>query len=138
MRWLVKTEPGSYSWADLVREKRTVWDGVKNPAALKNIASMRQGDGVLVYHTGGEKAVVGVGRVARAPYPDPALSNPKRLVFDLAAGQALARPVGLSELRSLAAFGESPLVRQGRLSVVPITDAQWKAVERLASQEAAR
>ena len=130
--WLVKTEPSSYSWDDLVSEGRTVWDGVKNPAALKQMAAMKKGDAVFVYHTGGEKAVVGVGRVDKGPYPDPALGDPRRLVFDLAAGKPLTRPVTLSELRSQPAFSGSPLVRQGRLSVLSITPPQWKVIETLA------
>lgn len=135
MTWLVKTEPGGYSWSDLVREKRTVWDGVRNPVALKHIAAMRKGDVVLVYHTGGEKAAVGIASVAKAPYPDPQQSDPRRLVVDLVAGKPLPRPVRLSEIRALPVFADSPLVRQGRLSVVPLTTAQWQAIERLARQE---
>jgi predicted RNA-binding protein with PUA-like domain len=123
--WLVKTEPGDYAYADLEREGRTVWEGVKNPFALRNLAAMKAGDRVIVYHTGGEKAAVGLARVARAAYADPRVRDPRRLVVDLEATERLPRQVTLAEIKAHAAFAESPLVRQGRLSVVPLTSAQW-------------
>lgn len=126
--WLVKTEPGEYSFDDLVREKQGRWDGVANPVALRNLRAMKEGDGVLVYHTGAEKAVVGLARVAREAYPDPRAKDERRVVVDLAAGERLARPVTLAEIKGMPAFAASPLVRQGRLSVVPLTAAQWTAV----------
>jgi predicted RNA-binding protein with PUA-like domain len=127
--WLLKTEPDDYSWDELERAGRTRWDGVRNPAALRNLAAMKAGDGVFVYHTGSEKAVVGIAEVVRAGYPDPKYPDGKLVVVDIEARARLGRPVPLAELKALATFAESPLVRQGRLSVVPLTPAQWKAIE---------
>ena len=126
--WLLKTEPGKFSWQDLVREGRATWDGVKNPAALGHLRAMRSGDLAFVYHTGAEKAAVGVAEVTRAAYPDPKSRNPRLLVVELRACGPLPRPVPLSEIKAQAVFADSPLVRQGRLSVVPLTAAQWKAL----------
>jgi predicted RNA-binding protein with PUA-like domain len=126
--WLLKTEPGAYSYGDLEREGRTRWDGVRNPAALRNLREMKKGDRVLVYHTGDEKAVVGEAEVVREAYPDPKYPAGKLVVVDLESRGRFARPVTLAEIREIAAFAASPLVRQGRLSVVPLTAAQWKAV----------
>ena len=130
--WLLKTEPAAYSYADLVRDRRTVWDGISNPVALRNLRAMRAGDRVVIYHTGDEKRAVGFGRVDRPAYPDPKLADERRLVVDLEAGAALARPVTLAELKAEKIFAESPLTRQGRLSVVPLTRAQLATLEALA------
>jgi predicted RNA-binding protein with PUA-like domain len=130
--WLLKTEPSTYSYQDLEREGRATWDGVKNPVALKNLRAMKEGDAVLIYHTGDEKAVVGTALVARAAYPDPKAKDPRLVVVDLTPGGRLARPVTLAEIREIAAFADSPLLRQGRLSVVPLTKAQWNALARKA------
>ena len=127
--WLLKTEPTEYSYDDLEREKRGRWDGVRNPVALRNLRAMKKGDRVLVYHTGGEKSVVGTAEVAAEAYPDPKAKDERLVVVDLEPRRRLARPVTLAEIKAMAEFAESPLVRQGRLSVVPITAAQWKAVE---------
>ena len=127
--WLLKTEPTEYSYDDLEREKRGRWDGVRNPVALRNLRAMKRGDRVLVYHTGGEKAVVGTAEVAAEAYPDPKAKSERLVVVDVEPRGRLARPVTLAEIRAMAEFAESPLVRQGRLSVVPITAAQWRAVE---------
>ena len=131
--WLLKTEPGAYSYEDLVRERRTVWDGITNPAALANLRGMRRGDRVVIYHTGKEKAAVGTARVVRAPYADPRSGDQPLPVVDLEAEERLARPVTLAEIKASPAFAGSPLVRQGRLSVVPLTAEQWKALQALAS-----
>jgi predicted RNA-binding protein with PUA-like domain len=128
--WLVKTEPSDYSYDDLARVGRATWDGVTNPVALKNLRLMQEGDRVLVYHTGDEKAAVGLARVTRAAYPDPKSTNPKRVVVDLEPVGRLAQPVTLARIKSLPAFADSPLVRQGRLSVVPLTASQWALLER--------
>jgi predicted RNA-binding protein with PUA-like domain len=128
--WLLKTEPSTYSYDDLEREKRAVWDGVKNPVAVANLGRMKEGDAVFVYHTGGEKAVVGSARVVRAAYADPKAEDPRLLVVDLEATGRIARPVTLGELRGMPAFADSPLLRQPRLSVVPLTKAQWNALAR--------
>jgi predicted RNA-binding protein with PUA-like domain len=126
--WLLKTEPSDYSYDDLEREGRTVWDGVSNPAALRNLGAMRAGERVVIYHTGDEKAGVGLAEVVRAAYPDPRWPAGKRLVVDLKAVERLPRPVTLAEIKASPVFKDSPLVRQGRLSVVPLTAAQWKAL----------
>jgi predicted RNA-binding protein with PUA-like domain len=127
--WLLKTEPTEYSYDDLEREKRGRWDGVTNPVALRNLRAMKSGDRALVYHTGGEKAVVGTAEVTGEAYPDPQAKNERLVVVDVEPRGRLARPVTLAEIKAMAEFAESPLVRQGRLSVVPITAAQWRAVE---------
>ncbi|MDQ3698615.1 MAG: EVE domain-containing protein [Gemmatimonadota bacterium] len=124
--WLLKTEPSTYSWADLERERTAVWDGVKNPVALKHLAAMQPGDDALIYHTGGEKAVVGLARVTKAAYPDPKADDPKHLVVELTAIRRLGRPVTLTEIKADSAFRESPLVTQGRLSVVPLNEEQFR------------
>lgn len=128
--WLLKTEPSSYSYDDLERDRRTTWDGVTNPVALRNLRAMKDGDAALIYHTGDEKAVVGTALVVRAAYPDPKSKDPRRVVVDLTPGGRLPRPVTLSEIKSMEAFRDSPLVRQGRLSVVPLTKEQWNALTR--------
>jgi predicted RNA-binding protein with PUA-like domain len=119
-RWLVKTEPSTYSWEDLVREGRTRWDGVRNFAARNHLAGMRAGDLVLVYHSGDERAVSGVARVAREAYPDPTAREGSWLAVDLEPLRALARPVALAEIKADASLGGIPLVRQSRLSVMPL------------------
>jgi predicted RNA-binding protein with PUA-like domain len=129
--WLLKTEPTEYSYEDLEREKRGLWDGVRNPMALRNLRAMKAGDRVLVYHTGAEKAVVGTAEVVAEAYPDPKAKGGTLVVVDIASRGRLERPVTLAEIKAMAEFAQSPLVRQGRLSVVPITAAQWKAVEAL-------
>lgn len=133
-RWIVKTEPSSYSWADLERDGRTVWDGVKNAQALIHLRAMREGDQVLVYHSGDQKALVGLARVARGPYPDPKLDDPKLVVVDLAAERALVRPVPLAEIKASGKFAQLALVRQGRLSVMPASAAEWKGLLGLAGE----
>jgi predicted RNA-binding protein with PUA-like domain len=130
--WLLKTEPSDYSFADLQKAGKAVWDGVGNPVALRNLRAMKSGDRVVVYHTGDEKAAVGLAEVAREAYPDPKKKNEKLVVVELRAGKPLGRPVTLAEIKAHPAFAQSPLVRQGRLSVVPLTAEQWKALESLA------
>jgi predicted RNA-binding protein with PUA-like domain len=127
--WLLKTEPTDYSYDQLEQDGRTRWDGVSNPAALKNIRAMKAGDRAFLYHTGKEKAVVGVVEIVTAAYPDPEAKNAKLVVVDIEARSRLGRPVTLAEIKALPAFEGSPLVRQGRLSVVPLTTVQWKTVE---------
>jgi predicted RNA-binding protein with PUA-like domain len=124
--WLLKTEPGEYGFADLQQEGRGVWDGVRNAQAQGNLRAMTVGDEAFVYHTGKERSVVGVARVARAAYPEP--EAPGFSAVDVVPVGRLARPVPLAELKTEAAFAESPLVRQGRLSVVPLTESQWERV----------
>lgn len=129
---LVKTEPSTYAFADLVREKRTVWDGISNPAALKNLRAVKKGDTVLVYHTGSEKAVVGVARAASDAYADPKDRSGKRVVVDLEPVRALKEPVPLATFRTDATLRTVAMVRQPRLSVMPLTAAQHARILRLA------
>ena len=126
--WLLKTEPTAYGYDDLEREGRTAWDGVRNPAALKNLRSMKPGDAAVIYHTGDERAAVGLAEVVRSAYADPKRGDPKLVVVDLVPRGRFKRAVTLDEIKSLALFNDSPLVRQGRLSVVPLTAGQWKAL----------
>ena len=124
--WLVKTEPGTYGYDDLEREGGTRWDGVTNPVALRNLRAMKEGDRVVVYHTGEEKAAVGLAEVTREAYADP--KNARLPVVDLTPRGRLPRPFTLAEMKALPAFADSPLVRQGRLSVVPLTAEQMRAI----------
>jgi predicted RNA-binding protein with PUA-like domain len=128
--WLVKTEPSAYAFEDLRRDRKTRWDGVSNAQAQIHLRAMKAGDEVAVYHSG-EKAAVGLARVARAAFPDPGDPGGRRVAVDLAAGEPLAAPVSLAMLREEPSFADSPLVRQGRLSVVPLTSDQWKVLRRL-------
>ena len=127
-RWLVKSDPEDYSFDDLVRDRKTVWDGVSNPLALKHIRAMRHGDAVLVYATGKEKSVIGRASVASDPTADPREKDPKLAVVELAAGEPLPRPVTLAEIKADPAFASFPLVRMGRLSVMPVSDAEWRRI----------
>ena len=122
--WVLKTEPSEYGFADLVRDRRTRWEGVSNPVALKHLRSMLQGDDALIYHTGNEKALVGLARIASAPYPDP--KDPRLVLVDVEAGNPLPRSVPLAEIKAEPSFAELGLVRVPRLSVVPVEPAQWK------------
>ena len=129
--WILKTEPSTYSYDDLVKQKTAVWDGVKNPLALKHLRAMQPGDDVLIYHTGDQKAAVGLARVTRAAYPDPKKKDPKLVVVDLKAGAKLPAPVTLATIKSDPVFKDLALVRMGRLSVVPAAPAQWQRLLRL-------
>jgi predicted RNA-binding protein with PUA-like domain len=129
--WLMKTEPGAYAWDDLVREGRTAWTGVANPVAQRNLKTMGAGDRAAVYHTGTEKAAVGVAEVVRVAYPDPGDREGKLVCVDLRPLAPLPAPVSLAAMKAHPAFATSPLLRQGRLSVVPLTAAQWAALEAL-------
>jgi predicted RNA-binding protein with PUA-like domain len=131
-RWLLKTEPSTYAFAQLQREQRSVWDGVRNPLALKHLAQMKKGDDVFIYHTGAEKAVVGTASVLGPAYPDPERDDPRLLVVDMKAGEALPRPVTLAEIKADARFEGWELVRLPRLSVMPVSAEQWSAIERMA------
>jgi predicted RNA-binding protein with PUA-like domain len=126
--WLLKTEPEEYSYADLARDQRAEWDGVTNPVAQRNMRAMQVGDECIVYHTGDHRETVGVARVTRAGYPDPSDANGKRVLVDLAPVRELERKTNLAAIKANPLFADSPLVRQGRLSVVPLTDAQFAAL----------
>ena len=127
-RWLLKTEPSTYGYDDLERDRRGVWDGVANPVALKHLHAMAVGDECLVYHTGDQKQIVGIARVTRASYPDPKQSDPKLVAVDLVPVNRVARPVTLSEIKASDVFAGSDLVRLPRLSVMPVSAAQWEAI----------
>jgi len=119
--YLLKTEPSAYSFADLERDKQTNWDGVSNPVALRHLREMKSGERVIIYETGDHKTAVGTASVVSV---DPA--DPRNPVVKIKAGKALAKPVTLAEIKANSLFADSPLVRQGRLSVVPLTAAQYK------------
>jgi len=125
-QWILKTEPSAYGFPDLVRERRTRWEGVSNAVALKHLRSMLEGDDALIYHTGNEKSLVGLARIASAPYPDPGRKDERLVVVDVEAGKALPRPVSLAEIKADPAFKDLGLVRLPRLSVVPVEPDQWK------------
>lgn len=131
-RFLVKTEPSTYSYADLARDKRPVWDGVSNPVALKHLATIRKGDTVIVYHTGDEKAAIGLAVALSNAYPDPKLEDPKRAVVDLAPERPLPKPVTLAQVKADAVLKTNDLARLPRLSVIPFTEDQYKRLLRLA------
>lgn len=131
-RWLFKTEPSTYSWADLERDRRTVWDGVKNALALKHLAAVATGDEVLIYHTGDEKAAVGIAKVVRGAYPDPKQKDARLVVVDLQPVKALARPVALGEMRANRELAGFDLLRLPRLSVMPVSAEQWAAIMEMA------
>jgi predicted RNA-binding protein with PUA-like domain len=121
MPYLLKTEPSEYSFDDLVRDKKTLWDGVNNPVALKNLRAMKPGEKLVIYHTGEEKRAVGTASVVKVD-----ASDPKAPQVILEAGHALTAPVTLAEVKANRLFADSPLVRQGRLSVVPLSEAQYR------------
>jgi predicted RNA-binding protein with PUA-like domain len=124
--WLLKTEPSTYSFGDLQRDGSTTWDGVRNAQALIHIRAMRPGDRVLIYHSGDERAVVGTGEITSEPYPDPQSGDPKLAVVDVRAGRPVERAVSLAAVKADPAFAEMGLVRMSRLSVMPVTDDQWR------------
>ena len=121
MDYLLKTEPTVYSFADLQRESTTIWDGVTNPVAVRNLREMKPGERLMIYHTGDEKSAVGTAAVVSVDVTDP--KNPQ---VKIKVGKALEKSRTLAEIKANKLFADSPLVRQGRLSVVPLTGAQWK------------
>lgn len=129
--WLVKSDPGDYGFPELQRDRRTTWDGITSAWALQFLGQMKRGDQAVIYHTGKEKAVVGTAEVARGAYPDPAVGDEKLLVVDLKAQAAFARPVTLKEIKADADFGDFLLIRNSRLSVMPVTAKQWEKLLRL-------
>lgn len=134
--WLLKTEPSDYSYGELEGEPSgTVWDGVRNYAALKYLRDMVKGDLALVYHTGNVRAAVGIARVTSDPYPDPESDDERMMVVDVTAERRLTRPVPLSELRDDPAFSGHPLTRQGRLSVVGLAPEEWDRILELAGED---
>ncbi len=131
-RWLFKTEPDNYSYADLERDGQTSWDGLKNALALQNLRQCRPGDLAFIYHTGKEKAIIGIAKIASDPYPDPEQDDAKWAVVDVAAVQPLPRPVTLKEVKATSALADWQLATHSRLGAMPVTAAQWRTVERMA------
>jgi predicted RNA-binding protein with PUA-like domain len=132
MNWLVKEEPTHYSFDDLVRDGKTAWTGVKNPLAQKNLRSMRKGDRIFFYHTGDVKAVVGIAKAASEPYADPADKTGGLYAIDVAPVKKLKSSVTLAAIKADKAFASFALVRISRLSVMPVTDDEWKRIEAMA------
>ncbi len=128
-RWLFKTEPEEYSYADLERDKKCVWDGVSNNLALKHLRAVKLGDEVLVYHTGNEKAIVGVAEVISEPYTDPAANDEHLVVVNLKPKRRLAQPFTLAEVKAIEGLSEFDLVRLPRLSVMPISPEYWALLQ---------
>jgi predicted RNA-binding protein with PUA-like domain len=134
MNWLFKEEPTHYGFDALVKDKKTAWSGVKNPLAQKHMHTVRKGDRIFYYHTGDEKAVVGIARALGDAYPDPEDETGRQAVVDVAPVARLSRPVTLAEIKADPSFKDFPLVRISRLSVMPVTDEEWKRIETLAGR----
>ncbi len=126
--WMVKQEPETYSWDDLVRDGRTDWSGVRNYQARNNLREMKAGDRVLFYHSGKDKAVVGIAEVARSAYPDPTASDPQWVAVDLKPIKAFASPVPLASIRYDKRLSGLPLIRQSQLSVMPLTKDEFEVL----------
>jgi predicted RNA-binding protein with PUA-like domain len=130
--WLFKTEPSVYSFQQLQKDKKTMWDGVANNLALKNLKDIQKGDPILIYHTGDEKAAVGVAKALGGAYPDPSNKDPKLLVVDIEAVQPLPKPVTLADVKANKKLANFDLVRLSRLSIMKVTDEQWEILEGMA------
>jgi predicted RNA-binding protein with PUA-like domain len=126
--WLIKTEPSTYSFDRLVEEGRTVWDGIRNNLALMHLRAMRAGDAVLVYHSGSEKAVVGRARITRPAFQEPGQSDPRFVAVEVEAVAPLTVPVTLGTLKGDPSLAGLPLIRNSRLSVMPVSPAEWEAI----------
>jgi predicted RNA-binding protein with PUA-like domain len=133
MNWLFKEEPSNYNFDALVRDRKTVWSGVKNPLAQKHLHAVRKGDRIFYYHTGSEKSVVGIAKALADAYPDPNDVAGKAAVVDVGPVRKLARPVTLAEIKADPAFRNFALVRISRLSVMPVSDAEWARIEKLST-----
>jgi predicted RNA-binding protein with PUA-like domain len=131
--WILKTEPTSYSYDQLEQDGHAVWDGVKNPVALRNLKAMVPGDSLMIYHTGDEKAVIGLAKVTRPAYPDPKKKDANLVVVEIEPVKRLPEAVPLAAIRANKTFAGLALVRQPRLSVVPVDEAQWKQLLRMAT-----
>ena len=132
MNWLFKEEPSHYGFNALVKDKRAVWSGVKNPVAQKHLRAVKRGDRIFYYHTGNEKSVVGIALALGDAYPDPEDTTGKSAVVDVGPVRKLERPVTLAEIKADARFKTFPLVRISRLSVMPVSDVEWKRIEKMA------
>ena len=133
MNWLFKEEPAHYSFDALSRDGRTLWSGVKNPLAQKHLRSVRRGERIFYYHTGGEKAIVGIARAVEDARSDPEDKTGKRAAVEIEPVEKLPRAVTLGEIKGMKMFADFALVRISRLSVMPVGDGEWKAILRLAS-----
>jgi len=134
MKWLVKQEPSAYSWSDFVKDGKTSWTGVRNYTARNNLGKMKKGDQVFFYHSVEDKAVVGIARVVRTAYPDPTAKEGDWSAVDLAPIKALARPVPLQRIKADRRLKNIGLVRQGRLSVMPLTEPEFRTILRMAGK----
>ena len=130
-QWLVKEEPDHYGYEQLERDRKTVWAGVRNPLAQKHLRGIRRGDRIFYYHTGKQKAVVAIAKAASDAYPDPDDASARMFVVDVVPDKTLRRPVTLAEIKADRAFASFPLVRMSRLSVMPVTDAEWTRIEKM-------
>jgi predicted RNA-binding protein with PUA-like domain len=130
-QWLFKTEPGQYSFSDLEREKKAVWDGVSNSLALKHLRDIRMGDEILIYHSGDEKAIVGLALAVSDPYPNPQENDEKLVVINVKPKKRLARPLSLTEIKAIEELKDFDLVRLPRLSVMPIAESYWEKLQDL-------
>jgi len=130
--WLLKTEPSSYSWDDLVHDKKTPWNGVTNATALQHLRKMKKDDLALIYHTADQRQAVGVARIASDPYPDPDAENPRFVIVDIKPVRKLPQPVSLEVFKADPVFAGWDLLRISRLSIVPVPDKMWKRIEELA------
>jgi predicted RNA-binding protein with PUA-like domain len=133
-QWLVKEEPENYAYSRLEQDGRTVWAGVRNALAQKHLRAIRRGDRIFYYHTGKEKAVIAIAKAAGDAYPDPDNPSGTQFVVDIVPGKRLKRPVTLAEIKADPLFASCPLVRMSRLSVMPMTDAEWDRVDALSRQ----
>jgi predicted RNA-binding protein with PUA-like domain len=138
MNWLFKEEPANYSFDELTRDTRTVWSGVKNPLAQKYLHTVKKGDRVFFYHTGNEKAVVGIAKALGDAYPDPKDKTGKLAVVDIGPVKKLPRPVTLASIKADARFASFPLVRLPRLSVMPVSEAEWEEIVGMAQASSSR
>jgi predicted RNA-binding protein with PUA-like domain len=133
-QWLIKEEPENYSYAQLEKDGKTVWAGVRNPLAQKYLRSIRKGDRIFYYHTGKEKAVVGIAKATSDAYPDPEISSGALYVVDIAPQKTLSTPVTLSSIKAEKAFATFLLVRMPRLSVMPVSDEEWERIEKMSDK----
>jgi len=138
MNWLFKEEPSNYSFKQFTNDGGTSWSGVKNPLAQKHLRSVKKGDRIFYYHTGSEKAVIGIAKATSDAYADSQDKGGKAVVVDVAPVRALKRPVTLAEIKASNKFATSPLTRLPRLSVMPVSDAEWKEIERISKTDDCR
>ena len=130
-RWLFKTEPSVYSYQQLVKDRKTMWDGVGNNLALMHLRDIKKGELIFIYHTGDEKAAVGVAKSLGGPYPDPSKDNPRMLVVDIEPVRALVKPVTLAQVKAHPKLKNFDLVKNSRLSIMKLTDEQWEIMEKM-------